>query len=221
MTDKKRFEIIPSLLSADFSDLASEIAQVEKAGCRSLHLDVMDGHFVPNITIGPVVAKSVRKVTKLNLIAHLMVEEPELFLEAFREAGVDGITIHREIAADYIEVLKQIKAAGLSAGVSIRPKTPVESIAEGLPYADHVLIMSVEPGFGGQEFIEGSEEKIAETRRLIESRNLPTTIEVDGGINAETAPRAAEAGATGLIAGNAVFGGDVGENIEKLRKSVE
>ncbi len=215
-----RAEIAPSLLSADFARLADDIRQVEAAGCRVLHLDVMDGHFVPNLTIGPVVAKSIRKATSLRLGAHLMIEEPERYLSAFAEAGVDEITVHREIAADFVAVIREIKRLGLRAGVSTRPATPVNEIVPALPYVDLVLVMSVEPGFGGQAFLPGSEERIAETRRLADRSGRPITVAVDGGITVETAPRAVRAGAGELIAGSAVFRGDIRKNIAALRAAV-
>jgi len=216
-----KIEIAPSLLSADFACLADEIKKVESAGCRRLHLDVMDGHFVPNITIGPVVATSVRRVTDLYLAAHLMIEEPRRYLEAFRQSGVNEIIIHQEIEADFAEVIGEIKNMGLDAGVSVRPNTPVESIEPALELVDFILIMTVEPGFGGQSFIAGSELRIKEARRLLAEKKLEITIGVDGGINPETAPRVVKAGATCLIAGSAVFKGDVIKNIEKLRRSIE
>lgn len=222
MTDrnKERVEIAPSLLSADFARLADDIRQVEEAGCRVLHLDVMDGHFVPNLTIGPVVAAAIRRVTDLRLGAHLMIEEPGRYISAFAEAGVDEITIHQEIAGDFVAVLGEIKRLGLRAGVSTRPATAVAAIAEALPLVDLVLVMSVEPGFGGQAFLPGSEERIAETRRLVEESGRPITVAVDGGITVATAPRAFRAGADELIAGSAVFRGDIQRNIAALRAAV-
>jgi len=219
MTSQSRdnIEIAPSLLSADFVRLADDIRQVEAAGCRVLHLDVMDGHFVPNLTIGPVVAAAVRRATSLRLGAHLMIEEPGRYLSAFAEAGVDEITVHQEIAADFTAVIREIKRLGLRAGVSTRPGTEISKIVPALPLVDLVLVMSVEPGFGGQEFLAGSEERIAATRRLIEESGRPITLAVDGGINVKTAPRAARAGADELIAGSAVFSGDIRKNIAALR----
>jgi ribulose-phosphate 3-epimerase len=222
MSSRKReeVEIAPSLLSANFARLADDIRQVEEAGCRVLHLDVMDGHFVPNLTIGPVVARAIRKVTSLRLGAHLMIEEPEHYLSAFAGAGVDEITIHQEIAADFVEVIKAIKRLGLRAGVSTRPVTPVEAISPALPYVDLILVMSVEPGFGGQAFLPGSEERIAASRRLAAQSGRSITVAVDGGITVETAPRAVQAGAGELIAGSAVFAGNIRENVAALRAVV-
>jgi ribulose-phosphate 3-epimerase len=222
MSSRKREEvdIAPSLLSANFARLADDILRVEEAGCRVLHLDVMDGHFVPNLTIGPVVARAIRKVTSLRLGAHLMIEEPERYLSAFAEAGVDEITIHQEIAADFVEVIREIKRLGLRAGVSTRPATPVGKIASALPFIDLILVMSVEPGFGGQTFLPGSEERIAESRRLADQSGRPITVAVDGGITVATAPKAVAAGAGELIAGSAVFEGNIRENISALRVSI-
>jgi ribulose-phosphate 3-epimerase len=217
---KNPVAIAPSILSADFAHLADDIARAEAAGCRIFHLDVMDGHFVPNLTIGPMVAAAVRQVTKSYLSAHLMVENPEIFLPAFAAAGVEEIAIHEEIAGDWVAVLRQIRGLGLRAGVSIRPKTPVERLRRGIEAVDTILIMSVEPGFGGQEYIAGSEKKVGEASALARSSGREIAIEIDGGINPRTAPLAARAGATRLVAGSAVFRGDVAENVRKLRESI-
>jgi len=216
-----RILIAPSLLSANFACLREDIKEVESAGCRILHLDVMDGHFVPNLTIGPVVIDSIRRVTDLYLDVHLMLEEPGRYLKAFAGSGADGITIHQEIEADCGELLKEIREMGIDAGVSLRPKTEVEVIEPLLDLLDRILIMSVEPGFGGQSFIPGSEEKIAAARRMSDSRVREIIVAVDGGINTKTAPLAARAGATELVAGNAVFKGNIGENITALREAIE
>jgi ribulose-phosphate 3-epimerase len=215
-----RVQIAPSLLSANFACLREDIKQVEAAGCRILHLDVMDGHFVPNLTIGPVVVRAVRAVTDLSLGAHLMIEEPGRYLEAFAAAGVNEITIHQEIRSDFVEVIKEIKKLGLRAGISIRPKTEVSVIEPALRYLDLILIMSVEPGFGGQCFIPGSEKKIEEARIISDRKKPGITIAVDGGITAETAPLAVRAGATELITGSAVFNGNIVRNIVALQESI-
>lgn len=212
--------IAPSLLSADFACLREDIRQVEAAGCRILHIDVMDGHFVPNITIGPVVIKSIRRVTDLYLDVHLMIEEPGRYMKEFAESGADGITIHQEIAADCFEMLKEIKKLKVEAGVSIRPKTGVETITPYLKYLDRILIMSVEPGFGGRKFIPGSEEKMVKAARMVSREEKDIILAVDGGINIKTAKLAARSGAMELIAGNAVFKGNIGENITALRESI-
>lgn len=216
-----RVLIAPSILSANFACLKEDIKEIEAAGIKIIHLDVMDGHFVPNLTIGPVVIKSLHRVTDLYFDVHLMLEEPECYLEAFADSGADGITIHQEIKADWVELVKKIKNMGLDAGISLRPKTSVDTILPGISFLDRILIMSVEPGFGGQGFIPGSENKIAEVRRLIDKAGRNIIIAVDGGINIKTAPAAAQAGATELVAGSAVFRGEIGKNIQALRESVK
>jgi len=217
---KRAIEIIPSLLSADFAELAQEIKKVKQAGCKRLHLDVMDGHFVPNITFGPVVIESIRKRTDLYLQAHLMIEQPERFIVDFGRAGVDGVIIHQEACDDFMRALREIKKQGMDAGVALRPKIPVESIKNELTELDTILIMSVEPGFGGQAYIEGSEKKIKQTKILLEENGIDIPIAVDGGVNIQTARLIANAGATRLIAGSAVFRGDVIKNIRALYESV-
>jgi len=217
---QKGIEILPSLLSADFAVLADEIKKVEEAGCKRLHLDVMDGRFVPNITIGPVVVKAIRRRTKLFLDAHLMIEQPQKYIMDFKRAGVDAITIHQEACDDFLHTVKEIKKLGLFAGVALRPKTPLDTIKDVVQEVDLILIMTVEPGFGGQDYIAGSEEKIMQARSLLKEKGLDIPIQVDGGINTETAPLVARAGATQLVAGNAVFGGDVVGNIKALYESV-
>ncbi len=201
MTAKKVL-IAPSILSADFSRLAEEIRDVEKAGCDVIHVDVMDGHFVPNLTIGPVVVKWIRKITRLPLDVHLMIEEPSRYLEDFKKAGADWITVHYEACeTDLKAVLDRIRAMGLKRGVSIKPATPAEVLEPFLPEIDLILIMTVEPGFGGQAFMEESVHKIPVLRKKF--RGL---ISVDGGINAETAKKTLAAGADILVAGTSVFG---------------
>lgn len=216
---KETVQIAPSLLAADFTDPAGEIARVEAAGCRSLHFDVMDGHFVPNLSFGPGLLAAVRRLTSLRLVAHLMVENPGLFIEPFRAAGADEIIIHPEIGPDYLQVFRAIKETGLKAGLALKPKTPLAAAAEVWEELDFLLIMSVEPGFGGQEFIPGSEDKIAESRRKANTRSRFLPIGVDGGINLSTIGRAAAAGATHLIAGSAVFRGDAAENVRLLMEA--
>jgi len=220
-SEPPRVLIAPSLLSANFACLREDIKEVEAAGCSILHLDVMDGHFVPNLTIGPVVIESIRRVTDLYLDVHLMIAEPGRYLKAFADSGADGLTIHQEIKADCRELLREIKEMGIDAGISLRPKNRVDLIEPLLDVLDRVLIMSVEPGFGGQGFIPGSEEKIAAARRLVDTVGGKTVIAVDGGINIETAPLAARSGATELIAGSAVFNGDIAGNITALRESLK
>lgn len=213
-------EIIPSLLSADFAILEKEIRMVEKAGCKKLHLDVMDGHFVPNITFGPVVIESIRKRTDLYLLAHLMIERPERFIKQFMHAGVNGVIIHQEVCSDFLNALKQIRKEGMQTGVALKPETPIETIKDALTDLDTILIMSVEPGFGNQTYIKGSEEKIRQAKVLLQEKGVDIPIAVDGGINTHTAPLVVEAGATRLVAGSAIFAGDVVKNIKTLYKSI-
>jgi len=193
--------IAPSLLSADFSKLAEEVRDVEKAGCDALHIDVMDGHFVPNLTIGPLVVSAVRKVTKLVLDVHLMIDAPSRYIEEFRKAGADWITIHVEAERDILKTLREIKKLGAKAGISLRPKTSLETILPYLSELDLVLVMSVEPGFGGQSFMPDMMEKVKVLRPKFQG-----LISVDGGIGAGNASQALEAGADVLVAGSAVFG---------------
>ena len=199
---EKKVLIAPSILSADFSRLGEEIRDVEKAGCDWIHVDVMDGHFVPNLTIGPVVVKWMRKVTKLPLDVHLMIDDPAKSLEDFKKAGADWITVHYEACqTDLRAVLEQIKALGLKRGVSVKPGTPAEVLAPFLSEIDLILVMTVEPGFGGQSFMEGAVHKVPYLRKKFHG-----LISVDGGINAETAKKVVSQGADILVAGTAVFG---------------
>jgi ribulose-phosphate 3-epimerase len=197
----KKIMIAPSVLSADFSRLAEEIQDVEKAGCDALHIDVMDGHFVPNLTIGPLVVSAIRKVTKLPLDVHLMIDQPSRYVAEFRKAGADWITFHVEAEKDVPGVLKMIRNSGAKAGLSLRPKTSVETIFPFLPELDLVLVMSVEPGFGGQSFMPDMMGKIKALRPKFKG-----LISVDGGIGAGNASQALEAGADILVAGSAIFG---------------
>lgn len=213
-------KISPSILSADFSKLGEEIKAIENAGADMVHVDVMDGAFVPNLTIGPVVIKSVRKVTKLPFDVHLMIENPEKYIEDYRDAGADIITIHAEASIHLDRAVAQIKASGAKAGVSIVPSTPVDVLKHVLPELDLVLVMSVNPGFGGQKFIEYSLDKIAELRKMINVTGKDIMLEVDGGVNKETVQKVVDAGADTLVAGSAVFDGkpeNYRNNIESLR----
>ena len=218
---RKDIEIVPSLLSADFAILAEEIKRVEEARCKRVHLDVMDGNFVPNITMGPVIIESIRRRTKLFLDAHLMINQPERYLDDFKRAGVNSIIIHREACCNFLKTVQQIKKLDMIAGIALRPVTPVKSIKDVIQEMDLVLIMTVEPGFGGQPYMAGIEKKIIQVRNLMKEKGLEIPIEVDGGINTETAPVVVKAGATRLVAGYAIFSGNVVENVEKLRRSVE
>jgi len=195
--------VVPSVLSADFANLADEIAVIEKAGVRIVHLDVMDGHFVPNITIGPPVIAKLRKVSNLVFDAHLMISEPERYAERFIEAGADHITFHIEVAEDPPKLIDKLHKLGCSAGLCLNPETPVDSIREFAPLCDMVLVMTVHPGFGGQEFMPEAAKKIAQIREIV---GPDVRIEVDGGIDPETAPIVVSCGADTLVAGNAIFG---------------
>lgn len=211
---KRKILIAPSILAADFSSLESEIKRIEQAGADMVHIDVMDGHFVPNITIGPPVVRDVRKITRLPLDVHLMIEEPARYIDEFRKAGSDIITLHAESKGDIKSLLHGIKSSGIKAGISIRPKSSMALIKNHLEYVDMVLMMTVEPGFGGQKFMREVLPKIRELRSIYDK-----DIEVDGGINKETAKEVIAAGANVLVAGTFVFGSkDVKQAIRDLRE---
>jgi ribulose-phosphate 3-epimerase len=198
-------KIAPSILSADFSRLAEEIMDVERAGADYIHVDVMDGHFVPNITIGPLIVEAIRPVTKLPLDVHLMIQNPDQYIDAFAKAGADYLTVHVEACPHLHRTIHFIKSYGVKAGVVLNPSTPVETIKHIIDDVDIVLIMSVNPGFGGQKFIPNVIEKIKQVKEMANAKNLNLEIEVDGGVNEETAKHCIEAGATVLVAGSAVF----------------
>ena len=211
-------KIAPSILAADFASLGRDVASLQRWGADWVHFDVMDGHFVPNLSFGPPILSSVRPLTELPIDAHLMVEEPSRFIPWFLQAGADIITIHVEAEKHLHRSLQLIREAGKKAGVVLNPGTSAIAAKEVLPYCDLVLVMSVNPGFGGQKFIPESIEKIAELRRMIDERGLATEIEVDGGINPQTAQLCIDAGATVLVAGNAVFqANDPADMIRDLR----
>ncbi|MGB8337187.1 MAG: ribulose-phosphate 3-epimerase [Desulfobacterales bacterium] len=198
--------IAPSILSADFTRLGEEVQAVEAAGADWIHADVMDGHFVPNITFGPLVVAAVRKITRLPIDVHLMIESPDRYIQAFAEAGADWISVQVEACPHLNRAVQQIKEAGAKAGVVLNPSTPLSALDWVLEYADYVLIMSVNPGFGGQAFIGNSLEKIRRLRRMIGDRGLATRIEVDGGIKENNIAEVAAAGADVFVAGSAIFG---------------
>lgn len=213
------FEIAPSILSADFTRLADEIRAVEDGGATILHVDVMDGHFVPNITIGLPVVRSLRKATTMTIDTHLMIEEPGRYAVEFVEAGADMVSVHVEADVHLQRTLTAIRDAGGKAGIAINPATPLIALEEALPYADFVLLMSVNPGFGGQSFIPTSMDKLRRLRRMIDDRGLETKIEIDGGIDRNNIREVVESGAELIVAGSAVYGGgnpsvSVGELIE-------
>lgn len=214
-------KIAPSILSADFARLGAAVEAVEAAGADWIHVDVMDGHFVPNLTIGVPVVQSLRKVTALPLDVHLMIERPERYVEAFVDAGADVLTVHQEACVHLHRVVERIRELGARAGVAINPATPAGVLEEILPYVDLVLVMSVNPGFGGQRYIPTSTEKVRRVRAMLDERGLAgVELEVDGGISPATAGAVAGAGATVLVAGAAVFGGEgsVADRIAELRR---
>lgn len=213
--------IAPSILSADFARLGEEIQEAEQGGADWIHVDVMDGRFVPNITLGPVVVESIRPYTRLPLDVHLMIVEPEKYIADFVKAGADLVTIHAEACIHLHRTLQMIRAEGAKAGVALNPATPVSVLEHVLDELDLVLIMTVNPGFGGQQFIEATLKKIASVKKMLKERNMThIDIEVDGGINVETAPQVVNHGANVLVAGNAIFGEkDRKQAIQSIRKA--
>jgi ribulose-phosphate 3-epimerase len=213
--------IAPSILSADFTRLAEELRAVEDAGADMIHVDVMDGHFVPNITIGPFIVEAVKRATSLPLDVHLMITNPEKYIKDFAEAGSDIITIHAEATKDLKQTLGDIKKLGKKAGVSINPGTPVSAIKDVIEEADLILVMSVNPGFGGQSFIEDALDKIKNIRAILDEANSEAILEVDGGIKISNIKNAGEAGAELFVAGSAVFGSDnYKETITEMKKEL-
>jgi len=214
-------KIAPSILSADFARLAEEIAKVEAAGADMIHVDVMDGHFVPNFTIGPPIVKSIRKVTKLPLDVHLMMTNPENFIPEFIKAGSDYLTVHVETCPHLHRIIQSIKEEGVKAGVTLNPATPLVSVEEILPDVDLLLIMSVSPGFGGQQFIPDALEKLRRARKMIDDSGLKVELEVDGGVKPDNMGALSQAGADIFVSGSAIFGSrDYKDTIQKMRKAI-
>jgi ribulose-phosphate 3-epimerase len=214
-------KIAPSILSADFARLGEQVAEAEAAGADYIHVDVMDGHFVPNLTVGPIVVQALRPRTKLPLDVHLMVTEPEQIIAEFAEAGADILTFHAEATPHLLRAVQSIKERGVKAGISLNPSTPVAAIEEMLPFLDLILVMSVNPGFGGQSFIEAVLPKVAKLRRLLDEGGYDAELEVDGGVNEATAPSVVRDGGRVLVAGSAIFNQrePVAEAIARLRAS--
>jgi ribulose-phosphate 3-epimerase len=218
----RRIKLAPSILSADFSRLGEQIAEVAKAGADYIHVDVMDGHFVPNITIGAPVVASLRSCTDLPLDVHLMIERPEAHISQFAEAGADIITVHVEAATHLHRLVEAIKDLGVRAGVSLNPATPLSSLDEVLHLLDVVLVMTVNPGFGGQAFIDSMMDKIVRLRRILDERHANAEMEVDGGITAAIAPKVVKAGAEVLVAGAAIFASKQGASkaLQQMRRAL-
>lgn len=213
-------KLAPSILSADFARLLEDVKKVEEAGCEYLHIDVMDGHFVPNITLGPSLVKSLRKDVNMVFDAHLMIENPDQYIKDFVDAGCDLIVVHQEACIHLHRTIQNIKSHGIKAGVALNPATPIETIKHVLSDVDMVLIMTVNPGFGGQSFIEGMIPKIKELKGIIDDQNLNVDIQVDGGIKPENVNKVVEAGANIIVAGSAIFNSNnISETVQLFRKN--
>ena len=213
-------KLAPSILSADFARLLEDVKKVEKAGCEYLHIDVMDGHFVPNITLGPGIVKSLRKDVNMVFDAHLMIENPDNYIKEFADAGCDIIVVHQEACTHLHRTIQNIKSHGIKAGVALNPATPIETIKYVLQDVDMVLLMSVNPGFGGQSYIPVVTEKIKELQALIDKMNLDIDIEVDGGVKPSNIAEVVNAGANVIVAGSAIFNaGNIDEAVKSLREN--
>ncbi|MDU1203677.1 MAG: ribulose-phosphate 3-epimerase [Clostridiales bacterium] len=213
-------KLAPSILSADFARLLEDVKKVEKAGCEYLHIDVMDGHFVPNITLGPAIVKSLRKDVNMVFDAHLMIENPDNYIKEFADAGCDIIVVHQEACTHLHRTIQNIKSHGVKAGVALNPATPIETIKYVLEDVDMVLLMSVNPGFGGQSYIPVVTKKIKELRALIDEMGLDIDIEVDGGVKPSNISEVVNAGANVIVAGSAIFNaGDIDEAVKSLREN--
>jgi len=223
LANKRRAKIAPSILSADFARLGEQVTEAAHAGADCFHLDVMDGVFVPNLSFGPMVVRAVRSCTDLPLHVHLMIVQPEKWIDAFVKAGADSLTVHMETCPDLAGMVRGIKEAGVMAGVALNPETPLSAVEDVLPQTDSLLIMLVHPGFGGQTPIPETIDKVRMARRMLGERGLEMEMAVDGGVNAETAPGLVKAGATLLVAGSAIFNKKepVADAIQRLRASVE
>ena len=213
-------KLAPSILSADFARLLEDVKKVEEAGCEYLHIDVMDGHFVPNITLGPAIVKSLRKDVNMVFDTHLMIENPDNYIKDFVDAGSDLIVVHQEACKHLHRTIQNIKSYNVKAGVALNPATPIEAIKHVIEDVDMVLIMTVNPGFGGQSFIEGMIEKIKELKQLIDDKNLNVDIQVDGGIKPSNIDKVVKAGANVIVAGSAIFNSDnIAQTVNEMRKN--
>ena len=222
MPNNSTVQLVPSILSADFARLGEQVREASDAGADRIQVDVMDGHFVPNITVGPLIIQAIRPFTNVTIEAHLMIERPELYIPQFAKAGADLIIVHVEASPHLHRTIQQIRGEGKQAAVALNPSTPLAAIEEILEYVDMVLVMTVNPGFGGQDFIASMLPKIRRLRTILDARDLACDIEVDGGIHEETAPLVVQAGANVLVAGSAVYGTEYGvaTAMRRLRNTV-